>query len=130
MTFHFEPTAIEWTEKEVMDFSNLMLSGGARLDKLDKPLNKPITSTLAQSKVRKIGELSYTPIDRVAQLVAAKLTCRICGKVDFARKISRQAHETVCKKQQAELARIERNNKANRKLEIKWGLAEGELGNS
>lgn len=120
MTFHFEPTATEWTDKEVEAFSNLMLSGGA-------DLQKPITSTLAQTKIRKLGEGSYTPIDMVAQLVAAKLTCRICGKVDFSRKSSRQAHETICKKAKAALERVERNKAADRKLELKWGLAEGEL---
>ena len=120
MTFHFEPTETEWTDAEVDAFTNLMLSGGV-------DLHKPITSTLAQTKIRKLGEGSYAPIDRVAQLVAAKLTCRICGKVDFSRKHARQSHETACKKAKAEQDRIDRNKRADRKLELKWGLAEGEL---
>ena len=133
MTFHFEPCESHWTDDDVREFSELMILGGVDLGKHfdQKPRRKKRElSTLAQSKVRTIGERSYQPIDRVALLVARKLTCRICGKLDFSNKTSRSAHEFACKKAKAETDRIERNKRANRKLEIRWGLAEGELGDT
>ena len=41
----------------------------------------------------------------LANLVAKKYTCRICGSVDFASQPDRRLHETQCKKRKVEAER-------------------------
>ena len=110
--FHFEPADTEWSARDIADFVELMLTGGVGESSKQK---KEIT-TLAQSKIRNIGEKSGTPIDRVAMLVARKLTCRICGKLDFCVQSDRGKHETQCKKEQQRLEREKRNAAVDAKI--------------
>ena len=108
--FHFDPPESEWSKQDVDDFVTLMLTGDCQ-----GTTKKPI-STLAQSKVRKIGEKDGRPIDRLAWLVAKKLTCRICGKLDFSTQMNRRVHETQCRGLARERARRERRERADSKI--------------
>lgn len=122
MTFHFEPLEREWTIDDEDDFISLMLTGSI----LPRASKEKEISTLAQSKVWKIGEKSMEPIDRVAMLVARKFTCRFCGELDFATKMNRRVHETQCKKIMHEREKAERRERANAKIRMRY-LDESEV---
>ena len=113
--FHFEPTQSVWSDSDVEDFVELMLTGGCDLIK-----DVSSVSTLAQSKVRNIGEKSGSPIDKVAWLVAKKLTCRVCGNVDFATQGTRRVHETECKKLKAANDKRERMERVNARIHARY----------
>ena len=49
----------------------------------------------------------------LANLVAKKYTCRICGSVDFASQPDRRLHETQCKKRKVEAERAEEKRRRN-----------------
>lgn len=120
---HFDAPETAWSDKDANDFIELMLTGNCKGE--TKSGKKRDLSTLAQSSLRKIGEQNARPIDALAQLVAKKYTCRVCGTVDFSTQTSRNSHEHSCKKREEEKLRKERNERANRLIADRYARQEG-----
>lgn len=117
MTFNFDPPLSEWSDVDAEQFVELMLTGKISIGKSGAKKEK---STLAQSKIRKLGEKCATPIDRVALLVARKLTCRVCGDVDFSTQCERGKHETQCRKLKKSLLRAEAKARCDARIWSKY----------
>jgi hypothetical protein len=119
-TMHFDAPMSEWTEKEVREFTNLMIGGEENCDQGFE------FSSISQSKLIRLFLRSATPVDTVAAKVTSSpdkpRTCAVCGCV-FDTVMERRSHQKSCRKEKQKLEKQSfelRNAFVNERLQKKW----------